>query len=238
MSYVRSLGYIGLGVSDLDAWRSFATDILGLMVDDREDGAVDLRCDAYSWRIRLHADEADDLLYAGWEVADGTALKSLADTLKQSGTQVSYGTPDDYSARNVEGLIRFEDPEGTKCEAFFGPLQRTDRPFVSPLGVTFHTGAQGLGHIVLTAKNPAMLEAFYTELLGFRISDFIKTEVVPGRPIDITFMRCNDRHHSLALAPVPIPKRLVHIMLETTDVDQVGRAMYRATDAGMHLSFT
>ena len=30
MNAIRSLGYIGIGADDLDAWRTFATDLLGL----------------------------------------------------------------------------------------------------------------------------------------------------------------------------------------------------------------
>jgi len=79
---------------------------------------------------------------------------------------------------------------------------------------------------------------FYIGVLGFRLSDHIKTEVIPGRPLEISFMRCNGRHHSLALAPVPIPKKIVHLMLEVATIDDVGRALYRCIAEGVHLSFT
>jgi 2,3-dihydroxybiphenyl 1,2-dioxygenase len=109
---------------------------------------------------------------------------------------------------------------------------------ISPRGVRFKTGRQGLGHIVLSCRDADLMQAFYCDLLGFRLSDIINTEIIPGRPLRLRFLRCNARHHSLALAPVPIPKKIVHLMVEVCDLNDVGRAMYRCLDAQVHLSMT
>ncbi|WP_020398647.1 VOC family protein [Kordiimonas gwangyangensis] len=238
MSYISALGYIGLSVRNLDAWVAFAENILGLSCHTRADGSIDVRCDSYAWRIRLIQGEEDDLVFAGWEVAGPEQLRLLAEHLQNQNVEVRWASASHAEDRGALELFSFTDCEGLQLEAFCGPLQLTEKPFASPHGVAFKTGSQGLGHIVLTAKDIKAQENFYRSILGFRVSDYINTEVIPGRPITLSFMRCNARHHSLALAPVPLPKRLVHFMLEVTDVDAVGRAMYRATDAGHHLSFT
>lgn len=237
-SEIAALGYIGLEVSDIGAWTDFATGVLGLQAVAREDGTTDLRMDGYATRIRLHSGPADDLAYAGWEVRDATTLDRLAQRLRIAGTAVHMESETLAAERRVAGLISFDDPEGNRHEAFYGPLQRSDRPFVSPLGVSFKTGIQGLGHIVLSCRNKAAMMDFFINTLGFRLSDHINTEVVPGRPLEISFLRCNGRHHSLALAPVPIPKKIVHLMVETRSLDDVGRALYRCQERGIHLSFT
>ena len=237
MSEIEALGYIGLEVSDLAAWRAFAEGQLGLQWVERADGTVDLRIDTYASRVRLHEGSRDDLAYAGWEVRDAAALDRLAARLEGLGVAVTR--PQDEAAdRRVHGLIRFPDPEGNVHEAFFGPLQRTDAPFVSPAGFTFKTGRQGLGHVVLSCRDKAAMMGFFQDVLGFRLSDHILTEVVPGRPLEISFLRCNGRHHSLALAPVPIPKKIVHLMVEVNSIDDVGRALHRCMAAGTHLTFT
>ena len=234
---IEALGYIGLEVSDMAAWQRFASDQLGMQWCLREDGSVDIRIDASATRVRLHEGPRDDLAYIGWEMSDAAALAALAARLRDAGITIETAD-DDAADRRVKSLIRFTDPEGTVHEAFFGPLQRTHHPFVSPLGATFKTGAQGLGHIVLSCRDkPAMLH-FFEQTLGFRLSDEIRTEVVPGRPLEISFLRCNGRHHSLALAPVPIPKKIVHLMIEATTIDAVGRAMSNCLAAGTHLTFT
>ena len=237
-SEIEALGYVGLEVSDLSAWRDFATTVLGLQTVDRADGTVDLRMDAYAMRIRLSEGPRDDLSFAGCEVRDDAALAALRAKLSALGVDVVQA--DDAVARDryVAGLIQFADPEGNRHEAFYGPLQRTDAPFVSPLGARFKTGRQGLGHVVLSCGDRPAMMSFFVDGLGFRLSDHIDTEIVPGRPLRISFLRCNGRHHSLALAQVPIPKRIVHLMFEVTTIDDVGRALSRCLARDIHLSFT
>jgi 2,3-dihydroxybiphenyl 1,2-dioxygenase len=237
-SQIEALGYIGLEVSDLAQWRHFAGNVLGLHVQDRADGGIDLRMDGYATRLRLTEGPLDDLSYAGWEVRDAGALDTLVQELEGRGVLVDRDDGELAADRRVEGLIGFVDPEGNRHEAFYGPLQKTNLPFVSPVGTTFKTGSQGLGHLVLSCKDRVAMTVFYVETLGFRVSDHIDTEVIPGRPLRITFMRCNGRHHSLALAQVPIPKRIVHLMVEAMAIDDVGRALDRCLKEGIHLSFT
>jgi 2,3-dihydroxybiphenyl 1,2-dioxygenase len=237
VSEIEALGYLGLEVSDLTAWKAFAQGQLGLQWVDRSDGTVDLRIDAYATRIRLHVGPRDDLAYTGWEVRDEAALEQLAARLQDMGIQITRASGD-AADRRVHGLIRFPDPEGNLHEAFFGPLQQSNDPFVSLAGARFKTGVQGLGHLVLSCRDKPAMMAFFVDVLGFRLSDHIMTEVVPGRPMEISFLRCNGRHHSLALAPVPIPKKIVHLMVEVTSIDDVGRAMHRCLAAGTHLTFT
>jgi biphenyl-2,3-diol 1,2-dioxygenase len=57
-----------------------------------------------------------------------------------------------------------------------------------------------------------------------------------GRQIKLTFLHCNPRHHTIALAPVPLPKKLNHIMLEVTSLDDVGFGLDRATAQSTNIS--
>ncbi|MGB3931463.1 MAG: VOC family protein [Sphingobium sp.] len=239
MSDIKALGYLGFGVSDLPGWRGYATDFLGLQPVDRPDGSIDLRMDDHAARIRLVADAADDILWLGWEVADAAALDRLRARLAAAGVSYEDGSPADVKDRQVEALIRFADCDGTPCEAYWGLLRRTEAPFLRPIGARFVTGRQGLGHVILITPDRVRTEAWYRDVLGFRVSDYVHAEMAPGMTVDFTFMRCNSRHHSLALCSVPMPKRLQHFMIEVDNIDDVGRSIYRAEDAGVHtmLSF-
>ncbi len=79
-----------------------------------------------------------------------------------------------------------------------------------------------MGHLVVTAEDPDDLASFYTDVLGFRISEYM--EFGGGR---IVFLHCNPREHSLAIVDpglgVP-PGQLHHIMVEVNSMDDVGRA--------------
>ena len=78
-----------------------------------------------------------------------------------------------------------------------------------------------------------LLVAGLQDALGFRLSD----ELRQG-PLHLAFLRCNPRHHSVALASFEPPTGLVHFMLELASLDDVGYALERAMAAGCHLSAT
>ena len=61
------LGYLGLEVSNLVAWREYATQVLGLEVETTPETTY-LRMDDYSYRIALHEGPRDDLTLLGWRV--------------------------------------------------------------------------------------------------------------------------------------------------------------------------
>ena len=53
MAKVTSLGYLGIGVSDLAAWKTYALDVLGIEVIERG-SRLDLRYDEQVWRCLLY----------------------------------------------------------------------------------------------------------------------------------------------------------------------------------------
>jgi 2,3-dihydroxybiphenyl 1,2-dioxygenase len=238
MTKVSSLGYFILEVSNVADWHDFAVQQLGLEAVARSAGGYDLRLDGHAWRIRLVEGSRDDIICVGWEVADADELEAARNALIAADCEVSQGSDDEIADRRVAGLLRFIDPEGLTCELFYGPLLQPDCPTISATGTRFRTGDQGLGHIVLTSKNPQSREAFYTQILGFRVSDYIDAEFGPAGRQRIRFLRCNSRHHSLAFVPLPLPRKLQHFMLEAREIDDVGRALDRMLQASRHITLT
>jgi catechol 2,3-dioxygenase-like lactoylglutathione lyase family enzyme len=74
-----------------------------------------------------------------------------------------------------------------------------------------------LGHVVLGSTNHEASQRFFTEGLGFKISD-----EVPGVA---AFMRCSTDHHNVLVQPAPVPY-LHHTSWEVEDVDEVGRGAH------------
>ena len=229
---VRALGYAGFGVKDVSAWRRFATETLGAAAVEADDGLL-LRVDERAWRISIEPTGEDDVTYVGFEVEGPEALETLVARLSAAGLGVER---DGGLAkkRGVVDLARCRDPFGLAVELYWGGTETGQAPFVSPQGVGgFKTEGQGFGHVVLTAPDMDAARAFYEGLLGFRLSDYIDLAPAPGVEIRLVFLHCNPRHHTLALAPMPAPKRMHHFMLEVNDFDDVGRAMDRARRAGV-----
>ena len=116
----------------------------------------------------------------------------------------------------MAGLISFTDPAGNRLEAFHG-AQIADTTFKPSRDVSgFRTGPQGMGHTLLTVPDIDAALAFYKDLLGFRISDFIVA------PLKAYFMHVNARHHSVALVAAPV-RSMHHLLVEYYQLDDVGQ---------------
>lgn len=228
MSGIRALGYIVVR-GPVEEWKSFGTDLLGAQVARHTADEVRLRTDERAWRIAVEAGPAagpGSLVALGFEVESSAALSELAESLRARGVEVRV---DDELARHrqVRSLIVFSDGDGHQLEAYFG--QEIDHsPFVSPRGVDFVTGELGVGHAFLFSDAPARVVEFFTELLGFRLSDTIDLGIAEG-----VFLHCNPRHHSVAVASIPgVPLGLGHLMVEVGSLAAVGLALDIATERG------
>ena len=54
----------------------------------------------------------------------------------------------------------------------------------------------------------------------------------------MNFLGCNPRHHTLGLVGTPFDGQIVHFMLETASIDDVGCALDRVHDLGTPISLT
>jgi 2,3-dihydroxybiphenyl 1,2-dioxygenase len=190
------------------------------------DGELRFRLDDKQWRVSLRASPSDDVSYVGFEISDAATALRLSRELASADVEAKLLTPAEAKARGVEGGIRVKDPDGLDVELVHGPAL-AQSAFKSPAGVTFVTGAMGLGHVVLSTAHIDRSLEFYRRL-GFSVSDYINVKLAPGLDANVVFMHCNPRHHTVALLPVPTPKRLNHLMLQVSTVDEVLAAYYRA----------
>jgi len=240
MSFIRALGYIGFETNNLAAWKTFATEVIGLQLgQELEDGTLVFRADEYERPIFIHPGPSEDIVYSGWEVRSRQDLYALGAHLREKGVEVIPGTPAEAARRGVLEIIKFQDAHGVPQEAFFGAVIANHAPFRSPVGQrAFITGEQGIGHLVLNVGQAYQLETqFYENVLGFKLSDFNDLHI-PGMPFPghLTFFRCNPRHHSIALSNLQFgPRKFNHLMLEVDSLEAVGLAYDRAKQHGAHI---
>ena len=226
---VQQLAYCGLGVSDVEAWSRFGVEALGLGLSD-ETGVRHLRMDDRSWRFALHEAPENDILYAGFELGGAGQLSALRGRLDAAGIPWTQMEEAECTDRRVEEGLWLRDPDGLRIE-FVRDHARAPKPFQPELTNGFVTGLQGFGHIVLSIRNLERGLRFY-ETLGLALSDFITVAAGPGGMLRIAFLHCNERHHSLAIAPLPGGKRLNHLMIELLEVDDVLRGYQRCCSMG------
>jgi biphenyl-2,3-diol 1,2-dioxygenase len=236
---VASLGYVGFEVSDLKAWDSFMTGFLGLMPGRSNGASARYRMDERAFRIHLDQGKADDISFIGLEVETWDGMKALRQRLDSEGVKYAPASDNLKAERGVRDLVVLTDPAGLQVEIYVGATALTNLPFTSPAGVSgFLTGDQGLGHVVLATDRIDEVRDFYTRLLGFKLSDTIGMAISPDFTLLLEFFHCNPRHHTLALAPMPAPKRLNHFMVEMAAFDDVGFAMDRMEKLGVKQTAT
>ena len=224
MSKVTELGYLGLNVSDGDAWRKFGTEVVGLeLLDEGEGDRFYFRMDSWHHRFVVHVNDKDDMAYTGWRVPDEESLLEILAKLDEAGFAYRIGTPEEAAERRVLGLAKLEDPSGNPIELFFAPLIDAHMPFHPGRRMhgKFVTGAEGLGHALIHADDPKASHRFYS-LLGLKgaVQYHLRS---PKGTVQPVFMHCNDRHHSLAFG-VNGDKRLNHLMLEYAELNDLGKA--------------
>lgn len=222
MGVVTELGYVGLHVSDPEAWKDYAANCIAAEVlDEGDSDRFYLRLDNWHHRLVLHVGDQDDLAYLGWRVADAAALIEIREKLSAAGIEVRVGTPEEAAERHVLGLLKLADPTGNPTEIFYGPRIDQHLPFHPGRRMhgRFVTGTEGLGHCVIRSDDAEASHRFYS-LLGLKgsIEYHLRSPMGTLMPV---FMRCNDRQHSVAFG-IPTEKRLNHMMLEYTDMDDLG----------------
>jgi 3,4-dihydroxy-9,10-secoandrosta-1,3,5(10)-triene-9,17-dione 4,5-dioxygenase len=228
---VHSLGYVRIASPQVERWRSFCTDVLGLMpVDGPDDDAAHFRIDAHPPRLVVAPGSSPGLQAIGFEVRDRRELARMAAAVAAAGIEVIDGTSEECASRQVTGLARFTDPGGAPVELFYGPVL-DHVPVRTPFGTQFVTAAGGMGHVVYGSPTGRESVDFYVDVLGFLERNTMSTPLG-----DMWFMSPNERHHTLGILSSESPFQLFHVFFEVASIDDLGLALDRIrADGSAHL---
>jgi 3,4-dihydroxy-9,10-secoandrosta-1,3,5(10)-triene-9,17-dione 4,5-dioxygenase len=112
-------------------------------------------------------------------------------------------------------------PSGAVVEFGHMPMLDSIDRFVSPTGVRFVTGDQGMGHMTIAVANYQDTVDFYIGMLGFSQRETI------DKMIQASFSSPNPRQHSVALIDGHGENHFHHFMVEVDSIDDVGRCLDR-----------
>jgi catechol 2,3-dioxygenase-like lactoylglutathione lyase family enzyme len=109
----------------------------------------------------------------------------------------------------VAKAIVFPDPKGTTIEVF-SDYRHGGRD----------TAEQGImplkfGHLAYRCNDPVKVTSFYTDVLGFKVSDWMGDR--------FSFLRCGRDHHTVNFARYD-QERLHHMAFEVSDMAEVQRS--------------
>ena len=158
--------------------------------------------------LRIGVDDGDDLNRA----ADN--LTRLGIAVERTGTSIS-AVEWSTGVRAVLEITPRLVQDTVPPTAYNGP-GRLERQGQRAPGIlrTDRVKPRKLGHAVLGTTDLAVTWAFFTEGLGFKLSDKIK---------DVgAFLRCSNDHHNLLLLAAPVTF-LHHTSWQVDDIDDVGR---------------
>lgn len=223
---IQSFAYIGFSSPAAAAWRTFGPDVLGAQLADRTDDVVALRIDDRAARLLVHPGETDDVAYLGWDCGDSGGIAEVVEMLRAAGI-AAEADPNTAAIRQVDELVAFTDPWGFRHELTHGLAAGAAFTPGRPMA-GFVTGEQGLGHLVFLLPDLDAGQRFYTDVLGFKITDHIE-----WNGLSLRFLHCNPRHHTLALGSVPGMVGIHHLALEVREIDDVGRALDLVNDLGL-----
>lgn len=177
-----SLRQIGLYTPDVSRLADFYAASLGFRFEASDRGRLGT---ALGRRIELIEGPAKSLAYAVFALPDGEALEHLVGRLHAAACAFDRIA----LAGFLPDAVRLVDPDGN-CFIFAvedGAVLQHDTP---------RDRAARVQHVVFASTRLQELLQFYTDVLGFRLSDRVNDADGNVRTV---FLRCGEEHHSLAV---------------------------------------
>jgi len=206
MIQVRRLGHATLTTPDLDRAIDYYVEIIGLTLITRDRQRAVLASRQGLEAIALAPGPPNVLAGLSFQVASGLELSGVARALADEGIESERRS--DISPGIADAIV-FNDPKGTEIAIFsdyaFAAEDRT------PAGIA----PLKLGHVAYRVADVQAIVKFYTDVLGFRVSDW--------RDDTFAFLRCGPDHHSVNFVVDEVPQ-LHHIAFEVKDWAEIQRA--------------
>ena len=202
MIQVTRIGHATFETPDLERQIDYFTDIVGLVLAERQNGRAFLATKVGDLAVTLEKGTAAKCAGISFQAAAATDLDHLRRGLEAEGVRCDLRND---PSPGIPQALTFADPKGTTVEVFTAAA-----PFArkTPAGV----GPIKLGHLAFCVDDCKAFADFYGRVLGFRVSDWIEDWFV--------FMRCGPDHHTVNFVRGKTT-RMHHIAFELKDWAQV-----------------
>ncbi|KPF90172.1 MULTISPECIES: VOC family protein [unclassified Novosphingobium] len=213
MSRVTEIRYVGYAVTDLAAERAFYTDNWKLKEVHEADGLVYFAAEGHDelYVVRLRQDavqRVDVIALAADTHADVDALFAK---VRDYGCQIVF-EPKQLDHFGGGYGFRFFSKDGLPYEISAGVARGTARALAPREAIP-----ERISHIVMHSPRHHEELAFFIDVLGFKLSDWLGDFMC--------FLRCNEAHHRIAF--LPGPPCLNHVAYDMPNVDEMMRGIAR-----------
>ena len=221
MIHLQDIRYVRLGTRDLESADRFARELLGLELARQSLGCRYYRSDARDHTlVYVQGDPGEQTV--GFELHDAWALDAAASALDNAGYAVRAGDAAQCEQRAVQAYVNFRDASGNSIDLVVAPWHS---------GLRYHpardAGITGFSHVGLCTTSAKRDEAFWTQQLGARVSDWIG---------EAALLRIDEVHHKVALFPAR-HAGIQHVNHQVAGIDDVMRAWYFLRQHGVRILF-
>ena len=196
MIRVRRIAHADFDTPDIDRQVDYYTEILGLTLVAKEKDVAYLANTNDHHSVVLRRGSAAACTRIAFQIAPEDDLAAFKKQVESHGIKVESKKDPEPT---IPEMITFEDTKGTVMEVFRerAPApQRFSEKGIVPLK---------LGHIAFNVVDVKKASAFYCDVLGFRVSDWMADFFV--------FLRCSPDHHTINLVDSKRSK-LHHVAFE------------------------
>ncbi|NWK74285.1 VOC family protein [Acinetobacter sp. SwsAc6] len=233
------IGYLIAESNKFDEWIDFAQKCLGLALSERTEQSLSFRIDDYQKRLMIIKGVQEDVTHLGVQLADDAVLNEVLQRFDTRGIRYQQGSAEDAAFRGVKAFWFIRGPKDIQLEIFVDEI-RSDAPLDTKVS-GFYTDASGMGHVALTTRKPEKMIRFWQEFFDARLTDSVEQKI-NGVILDVSFLRLNERHHSVAVARTrgnvqldPIRTRVQHVNFQVLELEDVNASYQRCKDYGFNV---
>lgn len=214
---ITDLRHISLITPNIKEQTDFYEKVWGLDIIEKDEKSVYFRGESAEHHIlSFHEGGKRGLHHVAFGVKDKESVDRAAETLAAKGVPIV--SEPGYLDESGGGYgFRLLDPENRCIELSTWVEVQTSvwtRKNVNPIK---------LNHVVLNTVDLYGTADFYTNVLGFKVSDWSEQQMV--------FLRCSNTHHQIALNQNSFTS-MNHIAYELTNVDELMRGIKNVREAG------
>ena len=203
---IRDIRHVGLLSPAIAAHTRYYLEVWGLQSAGEDRHARYLRAASPGHHVlSLHPADRTGLHHLAFGLDGREAVDAAAAELERRGAPL-VAQPDDLDEPGGGYGLRFLDPENRCIEL------SADVDVYLNGGSTGTVAPRGLCHVGLNTPRFEQTVAFYTDVLGFRVSDRIEDR--------LAFLRCGRRHHVIVFSRADYAS-VNHIAYVMADVDDV-----------------